>query len=372
MSNLIFEYNKKIAVHPGYYIKELIEDSEMTQEEFAKRLGTTPKTISKLVNGKTPLSSDLAIKLSIMLGTSVEMWSNLQNTYTNLVNECGKNQQLEEQKGILSSIDYNFFVSIGLVEKVKNALQKIENLCRIFKVTNLEEFRESDILLNCRNATSNFKEENFINARLWVESAIKISENIEVEKFNKEKLLEYIPKIKELITASKDEIVPRLKQIFTECGVIFVIMPPLKNSNINGAVKWINNEKVILVMNGNKMSDIFWFSLFHEIKHILQEKIKLILIASNVNSTEISDEFERELELEADNFARESLIPTKEFDSFTEEYNFSKESIILFSQNQKVSPGIVIGRLQKEGLLPYKTTLNSLKDRYEFEFDRLK
>lgn len=42
MSNYI-EYNDKIAFHPGYYIKEIIEESGLSQKDFANRLDTTPK-----------------------------------------------------------------------------------------------------------------------------------------------------------------------------------------------------------------------------------------------------------------------------------------------------------------------------------------
>lgn len=42
MSNYI-EYKDRMAFHPGWYIKELIDESGLTQEEFAKKLGTTPK-----------------------------------------------------------------------------------------------------------------------------------------------------------------------------------------------------------------------------------------------------------------------------------------------------------------------------------------
>ena len=41
-----FEYKDKIAFHPGYYIEEIIQDMNITQEDFAKRLQTTPKNIS--------------------------------------------------------------------------------------------------------------------------------------------------------------------------------------------------------------------------------------------------------------------------------------------------------------------------------------
>ena len=80
MSN-IQKYNDIVAFHPGYYINEIIEDMGITQEEFATRLGTTPKTVSKLVNGECNLSNDLIQKLSSMFGFSIEFWFNLQNKY---------------------------------------------------------------------------------------------------------------------------------------------------------------------------------------------------------------------------------------------------------------------------------------------------
>ena len=51
MSNYI-EYNDKIAFHPGYYLKELVDESGLTQEDFANRLGTTPKNLSILIRGE--------------------------------------------------------------------------------------------------------------------------------------------------------------------------------------------------------------------------------------------------------------------------------------------------------------------------------
>ena len=80
MSN-VKEYKDIVAFHPGYYIADIIDDMETSQNEFAARMGTTAKTLSKLINGQANISNDLAKKLSVMLGTSVEVWQNLQNTY---------------------------------------------------------------------------------------------------------------------------------------------------------------------------------------------------------------------------------------------------------------------------------------------------
>lgn len=89
MSNYV-EYNNKIAFHPGYYIKEIIDESGLTQEDFAKRLDTTPKNLSCLVRGEQRLSIDIAMKLSRMLGVSVESWLNLQKRYDELLSSVNK------------------------------------------------------------------------------------------------------------------------------------------------------------------------------------------------------------------------------------------------------------------------------------------
>lgn len=79
MSNFV-EYKDKVAFHPGYYIKEYVDESGLTQEDFAKRLDTTPKNLSILIRGDQRLSVDMAMKLSRMTGTSAEYWLNIQKT----------------------------------------------------------------------------------------------------------------------------------------------------------------------------------------------------------------------------------------------------------------------------------------------------
>lgn len=96
MSNYI-EYNDTIAFHPGYYIKEIVDESGLTQENFAKRLDTTPKNLSLLIRGEQSLSIDIAMKLSRMIGTSATYWLNLQNAYDALVAEFKSEEELAHQ-----------------------------------------------------------------------------------------------------------------------------------------------------------------------------------------------------------------------------------------------------------------------------------
>ena len=55
---------------------------EITQEEFAIRLGIPVKTVKQIVNGEASLSKDIALKLSNMLGTRIDIHSNL--TFVNI------------------------------------------------------------------------------------------------------------------------------------------------------------------------------------------------------------------------------------------------------------------------------------------------
>ena len=96
--NNVLEYEDKIAVHPGYYIKEIIDESGLTQEDFAKRMGTTPKNLSILVRGEQSLSIDIATKLSRMLGTTVAYWLALQQSYDEKAAEYLSLQELKKER----------------------------------------------------------------------------------------------------------------------------------------------------------------------------------------------------------------------------------------------------------------------------------
>ena len=81
MTNKIVEYKDMIAFHPGQYIGELIEDYNMTQKEFAEKLGVSPKMIRKLVKGEQSISNEIAQKLEKLTNISMKTWLNLQNAY---------------------------------------------------------------------------------------------------------------------------------------------------------------------------------------------------------------------------------------------------------------------------------------------------
>ena len=358
--NSKIEYNDIFAFHPGYYISEIIEELGVNQAEFAARMGTTPKTISLLVNGRCNLSNDLALKISAMLGSSVEVWLNLQKVFDEKVIEIEREKSLNEQTEVMQMIDYSYFVEVANLPATKVVSEKITNLCQYLLVGDLRTLKQPDYLVNYRTVINDVQEKNIVNSRAWVQAALNIAKDIDVAPFNDNVLAEYLPEIRSMTLQPPSSFVPRLNDLFSTCGVAFVIMPHLKNSGVNGAVKWYNNQKVLLAVSNRRLyADTFWFSLFHEIKHILQQKTKRVFVSG---ASELIDS-DKLLEDDADNFSRDYLIPPRDYADFNPTRFVTDAEIVAFAEKIKIHPGVVAGRLQHDNIIP-QNRCSKLKERY--------
>ncbi len=361
------EYQELIAFHPGYYIKDYIEEQGITQEELAKRLQTTPKYVSDLVNGKINLTDEMALRLSIVFGTSVKLWLNLNQKYIEKKLEIEKRKRIDDECELAQKMDYKFWVDLGVVKATRNTKEKVQELQRYFRVSSLSVLAERDFLVQYRTSVSKVKEINVINANAWVQTAINSGTQMEVSSFDRKKLLEKIPEIRDMTVKNPTVFYPELKKHLASCGVALVLLPNLKNCGVNGAVKWLGKDKVILALNDRrKYADTFWFALFHELGHVLQQRIKALLVSEkNKEELELNDRI-RELEIDADNFSRNVLIPESAYMKFIEKNRdkFTAEAIRKFAADINILPGIVVGRLQQDNYLTYQTSLNSLKVKY--------
>lgn len=363
MSNLT-EYKDIVAFHPGYYIADIIDDMGISQAEFAARMGTTGKTLSKLINGQANISNDLARKLSTMMGTSVEVWQNLQNTYDKKIIEILQAKELDAQKDIVRQIDYKYFVEVAGLPNTKDVFEKIVALCNYLMIADLRILLQPDFLVNFRSGTSRDTEKKIINSRAWIQTAINMAKEIETRPYNAERLRSYLPELRSMTLQRPDVFMPRVREVFAECGVAFVLLPHLKNSGINGAVKWITDERVVLAMNNRGLdADKFWFSLFHELKHVFQQKTKTVFISSTVEEMKTIN---NRLEEEADRFSSNYLISPIDFKRFAPSKYTSDEEIVEFAKSIGIHPGIVAGRLQHEKIIP-PNRCSKLKEKYIIE-----
>lgn len=354
MNNYI-EYNDTIAFHPGYYIKEIIEESGLTQEDFAKRLGTTPKNISILIRGEQSLSIDIAMKLSRMLGTSVSYWLNLQNAYDSLIAEFKSEEELLQEREIFKMLDYKYFrENFGLPDLPRKIDEQIATVRTFLNVATLSVFEKRDMAVSFRSASDELSDANIVKANVMVQIAINQALTIETPKFNKLKFKRAIEYALSL-TKNHEDFYPLIWKAFHEAGVIFVILPNLSGSKINGATKKIGKNVMLMVSDRRLYSDTFWFTLFHEIGHIMNGDYGISF-----------DRETGEKEDAADRFAEDSLIDPVKYQDFVQKDIFTISSIKEFASLIDRDPGIVLGRLQNDGQVEYNDwTLQSLRHKYK-------
>lgn len=353
------EYKDIIAFHPGYYLADIIEELEMTQEEFAKRLNISGKTVSTLLSGQSNITNDIAQKLSDMLGINVETFLELQKKYDEKLIEIERTKSMDSQIEIVKMIDYNYFIKNAFLPQASSLEEKVKNLKAFFKISDLRLYTEEKFMASFRTTVSNISVKNIVNSNAWLQTAIYVGADMEVDAFDEKKLKSYLSEIRSMTVKSPEAFMPRLREIFKSCGVAFVILPALKNCGVNGVVKWFDNRVVLAINDRFSYADAFWFTLFHEIKHVLQKKIKKIIVRGESENEEY-----KELEEDANKFASDKLIPPSDFEKFVKNNFFTNTSIINFAREQNIHPGIVVGRLQHEKIIPH-SYFSDLKEKYK-------
>lgn len=157
-SEVVIKYNNIVAFHPGYYIKNIIKDMNLTQEKFAIRLGITPKKLDELLSGKIKLSTNIATKLSEILGTSVEVWLNLEKSYEEKIEEIERTKQLNmvnnSENLELNILEYKgYFTKIHYSAEDKVLYGKIEEIPAL---VNFESVSAKDIIQEFHNAVDDY------------------------------------------------------------------------------------------------------------------------------------------------------------------------------------------------------------------------
>lgn len=355
MSNYM-EYKDKAAFHPGYYIKEVVDESGLTQEDFAKRLGTTPKNLSVLINGGQSLSIDIAAKLSRMLGTTTTYWLKLQQVYDERQADFLSAKELEKERETFKFLDYRYFRNhFDFPDLPRKTDQQIKKVREFLSVSSLAILEQENLAVSFRSYSRNLSRSNIVNANAMVQIAINQALKEEGPAFQKDRFKDAV-EFALTQTSNHESFLPKTKQAFREAGVVLVVLPNLKNSGIDGATKRVDGKILLMVNDRRHYADTFWFTLFHEIGHIMNDDFG-ITFQGNKNESEDS----------ADVYAQQKLIPQEAYEEFVKRYDrFDVTNIQDFAQSIGRDAGIVYGRLQNDGKIPFTEKMISDQLRYRY------
>ena len=343
--------------HPGEILLTEINRIGMKQKELAIRTGMTEKHISTVINGSKNISPAFARKLDIALASEKGTWAKYQAAYDEYVAQVEEaNGITEEEISILKSLKdiIDYFLAKGIMHNHCGDAEKVLQLRSILCVNNLTVIPKITY-----NAAYRAQVKTSTSIDPYVLFAWQRLCELETDQagisvpFDSQKLMKSIPAIKKLMYINDaDQMVAQLKAIFASCGIAFEVVHHFRGAPVQGFIKQTNSGKIILCLTiRGKKADRFWFSLFHEVGHLLNGDLDTRFIDF--------DSVKSEMENNADQFARDTLIDPISYKRFISTRNYNNLIYIKnFANSIYVPYWIVIGRLHSDQWLDWSYYAN--------------
>ena len=357
MAEVKVPYAPDVAVPPGATLRETIATLGLTQAELAKRTGRPLKTINEIVQGKAAITPDTAIQLERVLDIPASFWNARERTYRERLAHLKAREELLGQVAEASLFPYAAMAKEGWISPSRDKLARVESLLSFFGVASLKS------LPAVHEAAFRIKAREHADGRAlatWLRRGELQARKLESATFDSDQLRERVKDLRDLTRRVPEDWSVELVKLCASSGLAVVFVPHLPKTRVHGATRWLGTNRPVVQMTiRGKYEDIFWFSFFHELGHILLHgKRETFLEADSTEKTA--------KEREADKFASETLIPSAEFESWIGDRHFSVDRVTAFAARLGIAPGIVVGRLQHEGLVPH-SNLNRLRRKLVWE-----
>jgi hypothetical protein len=184
---------------------------------------------------------------------------------------------------------------------------------------------------------------------------------IDTAPYNERRFLDALGEIRGLTSERAEIFIPRMRDLCASAGVAFVVIKEFPKSGANGVARWLSAGKAMIQLSTRRRwTDIFWFSFYHEAKHVLDREKKRAFV------NRINDD--PDAEAAANRFAADMLIPRDKWAGFVASRAWSSVRVTEFARLVGIHPGIVVGRLQHERLIPH-SGLNELRSRFVWPDD---
>ena len=350
---------------PGDTIADLLEERDWTQAQLAERLGYTTKHISLLINGKAPINEETAIKLERVLGSTAAFWLKREAQYRAGLARIEEENHLKPWTYWLDQLPVKELMNQGVIPKchliAKNKPGLVKKLLHFFGVASPEDWEKFYAGMEVRFRRTR-KEQSDVGAiSAWLRLGEIEAEKLDCPKYSKSKFEKAVREIRTLTVLPPEEFEPQMQHLCRESGVVLVLVPSIPKAHVSGVARWLNPHKALIQLSlYGKTNDRFWFNFFHEAAHILlHDKENIYLDEWNSGES-----LESEPEREANQWSRDFLIPPAYAEGLTQLK--SKNDVADFAHRIGIHPGIVVGRLQHDCIVPV-SWMNDLKVSFCFQ-----
>lgn len=339
---------------PGETLQEVLEERAMTQADLALRTGLSSKHINQIIKGQAGISAETALLLERATGVHAFVWAKLDSAYQVAKSRETETERLRADLDWLNGIPVRELIKRGRIRALDDSVEMVREVCNFFGVANHAAW---DSLWE--KPTAYRRSRAFTSDPGAVAAWLRIGEieasEITCAPYDKAGLQSRLPALRALTSIDSPDIWwPELQRLLSEVGVAVVVEREIAGARVVGATRWLTPNKALIQLSlRHRWSDIFWFTLFHEIGHLILHSKKDVFINDRGPHSGA--------EAEADAYAAALLIPPSADARLSQMQ--TEADVVAFAKEIGIGPDIVVGRLQFEERWPYSKGV-SLKRRF--------
>lgn len=347
------EYQPQTVSHPGEDLREKLEELQMSPKEFAIRCGKPIQTISEVMNGKSSITPDMAIQFENVLQIPARYWLQRQYHYNEAVARNNRRGIILAAIPWARRFPYSDMAKKGWVPPTRKAEEKAEALLEYFGVYSAAAWErvyiKAELKASFRISLAHTKTPHALSA--WLRQGDIQARDMGSPEYSAKKLKAILPELKAIMAVHPPDFFTQAQALCLSAGVKVVFTPCLPKAPINGVARWIENNTTPLIQLSSRYqrNDIFWFSFFHELGHILLHGKKDVFL-ENVDY----EGADQKKEAEADAFAVKWTLSEKEEAEVMAAKIWDEDTILAFAEKFGTHPAMIIGRLQHKGKLDHK------------------
>jgi addiction module HigA family antidote len=344
------QYHPETVSHPGITLVEKMNELGIGPKEFAIRTGKPEKTISSIISGESSITPDMAVLFEDVILIPAHFWINRQKQYDEAHARIKRNELIALASDWSKQFPYAEMAKLGWVNPTRKLHEKVENLFRFFGVASPLAFENyyfnRKLKVSFRISLVHTKKPYAFAA--WLRQGEIQASQLKPSAYNEKKLASSLPAIKNIMAKHPEDFFVQLQDICFESGLKLVYTPCLPGAQVHGSTRWIGNNPLIQMSARYKQNDIFWFTFFHEVAHILKHGKKHVSL-ENINY----DDEDQVKEQEADDFAVYWTFSEKEEEEVFEKQSLTPKDILFYAKKFNTHPAMIIGRLHHKGIIPF-------------------
>jgi transcriptional regulator with XRE-family HTH domain/Zn-dependent peptidase ImmA (M78 family) len=345
------------AIAPGVTLKETLEAKGMLQSDLCMRTGMNAKTVSDIISGDAPITLETADKFELVLGIPARFWNNRELRFRESLAREQAAERLSKDIAWLRTIPVKELIDRNYVVATDDKAGLVRQVLKFFGVSSVEAWGATWGAPGYQFRGGKVQEKHPAKVAAWLRMGEIEAMKVKCNPYDAKRFRSALQGIRKYADKPATEWLPVMIKLCAEAGVAVVFVPQIPGASVSGATRWVSKDKAIIMLSLKyKTDDHLWFTFFHEAAHVLLHGKKIVFIEDGETSND-------RLENEADKFARDALISPSKVPLFPKLKG--RIDIRSFAQSIRVSPGIVVGRLQRDGYLSHKYC-NDLKVNLEW------